>query len=112
MKKLKIVVAIILALTFCLSMVACAVSKEDVIGTWRGEWVYQGKNVVSIFTLNSDGTFNKITTRNGAISSIETGTYEIEGNEVSLYTTGEVGRTVYKYKGGCLYNADHKHVKQ
>ena len=95
MKIMKSFVAVALLLALCLSLVACSVSKEDVVGTWTGSWTYNGNSYVEAIVLS------------------ENGTYEISGRRVELHPNGEKGHTTpYEYKGGKLVNNDHEFTKK
>ena len=45
MKIMKSLVTVALLLALCLSLVACSVSKEDVVGTWTGTYEISGRRV-------------------------------------------------------------------
>lgn len=111
MKKMRMAVAVLLALTLCLALTACGVSKDDVVGTWTGTWTYNGNSFAKAFVLSENGTYASTTLKNGAYHETQTGTYAISGNKVELHPENEAGTTVYKYKNGTLINNDHVFVK-
>lgn len=103
MKKIISIVLLVCTLVLCLA--SCS-SKEKFIGTWRGEWEYNGNLYVSIIDIYEDETYKEVTYKNYAYYSTETGKYEIEGNEIRLYET-EKRWTAYKYIDGQLENGGH-----
>ena len=117
MKKMKKILSLCLvAVMLCTMLTACGgPSKEDVIGTWSGSYIYNGNEFSQAFVLNPDGTYAKATTKNGELSSTETGDYEIDGSDVVLYDSSSLtyhGDAIrYEYKDGVLINADHKFMK-
>jgi len=113
MKIMKSLVAVALLLALCLSLVACSVSKEDVVGTWTGSWTYNGNSYVEAIVLSENGTYASAMYKNGSYYKTETGTYEISGRRVELHPNGEKGHTTpYEYKGGKLVNNDHEFTKK
>jgi major membrane immunogen (membrane-anchored lipoprotein) len=113
MKKFKFLVVAILICSMCFSLVACGLSQEDAIGIWSGSYEYNGNQFTQTFALADDGTYVKVTVKNGEISSSEDGTYELKGGTVVLHEDGNTGiSTKYKYKGGNLVNNGHKFSKK
>lgn len=112
MKKFRFVVAIALVLSMCVCLCACGLEKSDVVGTWVGSYTYNGNQFQASFVLGADGKYTKITFKNGALSSTDSGTYEVKGKKVRLHSSNGVGGTTeYKYKGGALVNNGHKFYK-
>lgn len=110
---MKKALALFLVAVLCLSLVACAPSKEKLVGTWSGSWTYNGNEFTRTFVLESDGTYTEVMYKNGEYYKTETGTYEIRGRNVDLHPNGDKNQsTPHKYRGGKLYNADHAFVKQ
>jgi len=82
------------------------------VGTWRGEWVYNGNEIVSLLELKEDGTYVDKTYRisglSYALSSSESGTYSIKGKEIICKSNDFDGHsTTYNYIDGQLENANH-----
>lgn len=55
-------------------------TKEDLIGTWKYSYTYDGFTSYSAITFSSNGSFKKIIQE-----YTDFGTYEIEGNTIFLY---------------------------
>lgn len=102
-KKLSLLLALVIV--FC-ALASCAVSKDDLIGTWKGEWTYNGDKYSGTITLKYTGYYTQTVYKNGIIHSYETGDYEIDGKTVRLYNDdalvhhGEAH--VFKYSNGKL----------
>ena len=110
---MKKVVSVLMLVVMALSMIGCSVSKEEVIGTWSGSWVYNGNSYSSAFVLAEDNTYASATYKNGSFYETEVGTYEIDGGSVDLHPDGNTGITrSYDFKGGKLYNGDHEFTKE
>lgn len=106
--------AVAMAFVLCLGLCACAgkLTQEDVVGTWSGSYEFEGNHFFCTFDLHEDGTYQKGTTKNGFTSSAESGTYEVDGNEVILHKDGNTGlATRYKYRSDKLVNNGHKFTK-
>ena len=104
MKKIISIVLLICTLTICLA--SCSTSKDKFVGTWRGEWEYNGDLFVSVIDIYEDETYKEVMYKNYSYHSTETGKYEIEGNEIHLYETDKRW-TTYKYTNGQLENGGH-----
>ena len=108
----KIISALLLICILTLSLASCGVSKDKLIGMWRGEWEYNGNDIISVFELKEDGTYTEITFKRSAhatdysISSTENGTYEIKGKKVRL-SDAPGSATEFTYKNGKLENGGH-----
>ena len=112
MKTCRIAVALVLLCAVCLSLCACGISKKNAIGTWQSSYVYEGNTFNVTFVLDDDGDYNKVVVKNGAISKVESGTYEIKGGKVVLHADGDDNvATKYTYKNGKLVNNNHEYVK-
>ena len=112
MRKIRLFIAAILICAVCLSLCACGLKKSDAVGVWSGTYTYNGNQFSCGFVLDQDGSYAKITYKNGSLSSSETGTYEVKGGKVILHKDGKSGvSTEYKYKGGNLVNSGHKCCK-
>lgn len=104
---------VIFAMAICLSLCACGISKDEAVGTWTGTYVYNGSSFSCAFVLSEDGTYDKVTYKDGSLSSAEAGTYEVKSGKVILHKDGNTGNsTVYKYKDGKLVNNDHEFSKK
>ena len=112
MRKLKSVLSLALILGLCLSLAACALSEDDVVGVWTCSYVYNGNDLDVAFALDEDGTYAEVINRNGVLSSTEVGTWEIDGRRVLLHPDGEPGTTPFNYKGGKLENNDHYFTRE
>lgn len=108
---MKKTLSVILLVVLCLSLASCAVTKKDLVGTWTGSWTYEGNAIERTIVLEDDGTYRSTIYQNGSFAKAESGVYEIDGNSISLHETGEMGYSVFDYKGGKLVNGDHKFVK-
>jgi hypothetical protein len=112
MKKIKILVAAVLLCSMLLSLCACSVKKEDVIGAWSATYTYQGNEYACMFTLSDDGNYHYVSFKNGVLSTIEDGTFEINGSKVVLHRDGNEGVSrTYKAKGEHLVNNGHEFSK-
>lgn len=106
---MKKVIALLLALALCVALCACGISKEDVVGGWAGSYTYNGDSFSVGLVLTEDGEYSKVIYKNGSPSSSESGTYEIDGDEVVLHENGKSGTsTRYEYDDGALVNNGHK----
>lgn len=110
MKKIISILLLICTLTLCLA--SCGVSKKDLVGTWRGEWEYNGNTFVSVIEIYDNETYTDKTYKNYNLVSptIESGKYEIKGNTIILYKT-DTKYTVYNYKDGQLENGGHYYAR-
>ena len=59
MRKFKVTVIVALILAVCVSMTACGLSKEDVVGTWSAGYTYEGSSYGAAFVLNIEGTYTE-----------------------------------------------------
>ncbi len=112
MRKIKAISALVLAIVLTFSLAACGISEEAAVGVWEGEYEYNGNEFFVSFELTDEGTYGKVTFKNGEKSSTESGTYTVEGGEVILSPEGKDNTTHYKYKAGALVNNGHKFVKR
>ena len=86
MKKTIQALSFIIALSFILiTFSSCSVSQEDIIGTWKGEWVYNGDRYSGTIVIEWSGYFTQIVYKNGIINSYVTGDYEIDGRTIRLF---------------------------
>lgn len=111
MKKCKALVAIILVFALCACLGACGIKQEEAIGTWLGTYEYNGDTFSIGFKLESDGSYRKITYKNGELYKAEDGSWEIEGGKVALRSSSSAGTTYYEYKNEKLVNNDHEFTK-
>ena len=112
MKKFKAIAALALVVVMMMSMTACVATKSNVVGTWVGEYTYNGNSFACAFALDSDGTYAKVTYKNGSLNSAEVGTYEVNLFSVDLHPDGNSGVTTsYKYRFGKLVNNGHEFTK-
>ncbi len=106
MKK-AISLALVMAMAL-LALCACGLEASDVVGTWKDSYTYDGNQISVVLVLQDDGYYGKITSKNGSVSKVESGEYEIDGRTVILYDSSAAtyhgAYTEYKYKGGHLVN--------
>ncbi len=112
MKKFKVLIAAVLLCSICLSLCACSIDKEEVLGTWSAVYVHNGNSIAVTFTLSEDGNYHYVLFKNGLLNTVEDGTYDIKGSKVNLHPDGNEGISrVYKSKGDTLVNGDHAFTK-
>lgn len=101
---MKRAISFILAVMMCLSLCACGseLTSGDLIGVWSGSWEYDGNQFNKSIEFNRDGSFIAATYKNNTLSTVEEGTYTIDGREVICDLNGP--RIIYKYSGGKLEN--------
>lgn len=113
MKFVKSFVTVAVLLAICLSLVACSISKKDVVGTWKGSWDYKGNHFDETIVIREDGTYAATMYKNHQYYKTETGTYSIDGKELNLHPNGDKGQsTPYNYKSGKLENNGHMFTRQ
>lgn len=113
MKFVKSFVTVAVLLAICLSLVACSLSRKDVVGTWTASWTYNGNSIQKTIVIREDGTYTSTIYRNSKHYETETGTYSIDGKELNLHPNGDKGQsTPYDYKNGKLDNNGHKFTKK
>lgn len=107
------IIAIIAAVVICfVSIISVfSVKEKDVVGTWAGTYTYNGNTFSVAFTLNDNGTYTKMTLKNGKINSFEKGDWEAKGFSVILYDSSAITyhgeSTKYSYIFGQLENNNH-----
>ncbi len=94
-----------------LALVSCGPSMEEVAGTYSGSYTYEGNKYYVVIILDDDGTYAKATTKNGILSSSDSGDYEIKGSTVRLYIDGKDHYLDYSYKDGILENGGYQFTK-
>ena len=103
----------VLVCAFCLTLCACGNLQKDAVGTWIGEYEYEGNRYTATFTLCEGGSYSKTLYRNGALRSTEFGTWEVDGGDVVLHKDGDrSGSTRYDYDGTALINNGHRHYRK
>ena len=118
MKKMTRLVSVFLVVVvLALALASCAPSVEDVVGTYSGSYVYNGNSYYVIITLNEDGNYLYVSSKNGQIDETKYDEYEIKGNKIRLYDS-ELSKyeyhgayIEYKYSKGTLTNNGHKFTK-
>ena len=121
-KTISLVLALLMVLSLCAFLVSCgSKSEDDLVGMWHTSYRYDGVDIDSAIIFESDGTYGKLTYRDGQETSPEIGTYEVDGNKVYLYHTidyyngGAGGQDAtyseYKFNGNCLKISGHKYVR-
>ena len=112
MRKIKSLVAVVMVCAICLSLCACGISEKSAVGTWSGEYDYNGNHFARTFVLDEDGNYTEVTTKNGELYDTETGTYEVKIGKVLLHEDGNTDTsTPYTYRFGKLVNNDHVFTK-
>ena len=73
-----------------------------------------GRKRASIYAVLDveDSSYTKITYRDGTISDIDAGTWEIDGRDLICHPSSNLYQTRYEVRGGSLYNGDHKFTRQ
>ena len=118
MKSKSKIIALCLAVSMMMTFfVACSPTMEDVVGTYTGEYVFNGDTYSVVITLSEDGRYVKEKTRNKGDSTIEKGAFEIEEDKVLLHqdkmnTASGDTYTTYNYQKNILENNGHEFVKQ
>ena len=93
-------------------LVSCGPSMSEVAGTYSGNYTYNGNTFSVAITLKEEGVYTKVTLKNGYNSSMEAGSFEIDGDEVILHASGSSGSsTRYTYSNGTLENNGHTFSK-
>ena len=116
MKKTTKLLSLIMAISIVLiALTACSVSKDDLIGTWKGEWTYNGAKYSGTIVFKYTGYFTLITYKNGVINSYVTGDYEIDGKTIRLYDDSSLVHhgeaQVFEYKSGKLTSGVSTYTK-
>lgn len=114
-KSVKIISLVIVMSIVALFFVSCAASEKDIVGTWEGQWTYNGASYGKIIVIKSDGTYTSVMYKNGSFHEYEMGDWEIEGRNIILYDDDSITyhgtSTTYKYKNGNLVNNNHTFKK-
>ena len=116
MKKTVKIISFIMAVLFILLTISsCAASKEDIIGTWKGEWVYNGDRYSGVIVIKWNGYFTHTVYKNGIINSYVTGDYEIDGRTIKLYDDSSIvhhgDAQIFKLKSGNLVSGVSVYTK-
>ena len=106
---MKKIVCLVLAMVICLSLCACSVSSEDIVGVWDGGYSNRGNDFDKTIFIEEGGTYKTFTFKNGEFYEEEAGHYEIHGNEVQLHFDG--GYTPLEYKDGKLTSPKSSYVQ-
>ena len=112
MKKIRFCLTLVLLCAICISLCACGLSEEQVVGTWSSTYEFYGSNFNNSFTLSADGTYSRTVYKDGVLSPSESGTWTIEGNKVCLFKDDNSSNPEYTYKGGKLVNGGHTFTKE
>jgi len=81
---------------------------EELLGTYKGSYIYQENSFDSVIVLKADGTYTMDIKKNGEPSSSKTGEYGAAGSLVRLYLTSDYGTYIeYLYEAGTLRNNNH-----
>lgn len=116
MKKIVKIISLVIVMSIITTIfVSCGVSEEDIVGTWKGKWTYNGDTYENKINIYSFGTYSSTTYKNGIWNSYETGDWEIDGKEIHLYDDSTIvyhgSYKTYKYKNGNLINGNHTFKK-
>lgn len=97
----------LLAIMMTTILVSCGPSMSDVAGTYTGTYTYNGSFFSVAIVLEESGSYAKATAKDGKTTT-ETGTFEIDGDEVVLHKSGNSSNnTRYTYTDGQLENNGH-----
>ena len=106
MKKVRIVSCVLLCLIISMIIVGCGATYENVVGTWRGSYVYEGNELDRTLIVNSNGNFEYTTYKNGSFSESKSGRWSIESGALILYPSGANYQTEFTLSGNTLKNGD------
>ncbi len=109
MKKIKYFIALVLVCALCFVLCAC-ISESNAIGTWYDSYVYNGNDFSVTLVLNANGQYIKTVVKNGNLSEVKEGNWEVKGGDVCCYT--QTGSITYEYTGGKLVNGSQELSKQ
>ena len=74
-----------------------SVEEKKVVGTWAGEFIYDGDRYSYGLILGDDKVYAKTIYKNEVRQKNEVGIYEISGKEVHLHPGSDIKTTKYKY---------------
>ena len=112
-KTVKVVSVCMILSLLLLALVSCGPSMEEVAGTYSGSYTsYMGHKYYVVIILDDDGTYARATSKDGILSSSDSGDYEIKGSTVRLYIDSEDHYVDYSYKDGVLENGGYQFTKQ
>ena len=60
MKRKGFISSLIALLILCTLLAACGPTKDELVGTWTSEWIYNGKSIESIIYLYKSGDYLNI----------------------------------------------------
>ncbi len=99
---MKKTIIVLFILILGISIVACSISKEDIVGTWKGTWYVDGNRLEAKLVIKSDESYYCIMYRNNNLYKEESGSYVIDGDKITLRPySGEPG-TIYFFEDGAL----------
>ena len=82
---LLLIMAPLTLLTSC-SIFEGSISKSDIVGLWKCEYVSNGYKKIDLLEIRYDGTFTRLTGTPGIWEVFRvTGDYEIDGKNIHLY---------------------------
>ena len=85
---------------------------EFPIGSWSGEYVYNGNFFQVSIELNEDSSCSRWTYKNGELTRTDVGVFEYSDNEIRLYLNGETHTwTAYDVTGEMMVNNNHEYFR-
>ena len=82
-KSIALLLVLLISLSLCPALAGCGAtggSPAAVIGTWEGEWDYNGAHIKCTLTVKDDGTYERTHVRDNIPSDTEKGDYEFADN--------------------------------
>lgn len=82
-----------------------------VIGGWIGDYIYDGKHIVTYYILRSDMTYSEVTYRDGQVVTDEDGKYTFDGATVVLRSNNNPNiSTAFDYVNDTLVNNGYVYI--
>lgn len=104
-------VAVIVVIAGFYALFGGRITQDQLVGIWTGSWYYEGAFIQEGISFEADGTFTELNYRDGTVSSVRYGTYEIKGSKVVCHDKVTNTSTDYKHKRGKLVNNGHELTK-
>jgi len=113
-KKICVLLAMVL---ICATVTACGepadLTADYAVGIWSADYTENGASIAVSVALNAYGEYGLVKYVNNEYTAAEIGTYEINGNTVNVYKSGDATASmIFEYSGGMLVNKGHKFKKQ
>lgn len=110
-KSIALLLVLLISLSLCPALAGCGAtggSPAAVIGTWEGEWDYNGAHIKCTLTVKDDGTYERTHVRDNIPSGTEKGDYEFADNILTTYKDEEHSVMIrYELVAGQLANGGH-----